>query len=70
MFKVKDSRGKPSTVLGFVSVAFFAATVAFLYTTYSSGEANIMAYGTGIMTILAPFVAREYQEKSNVRPKD
>ena len=66
MLKIKDSKGKPSTTLGFVSIAFLTITSAFVYSTYQSGQAELLAYGTGVMTILAPFVAREYKEKTDV----
>lgn len=63
MIKVKDSKGKPSTTLGLVSIAFVSITIAFLYATFKLNQVDLMAYGTGVMTILAPFVAREFKEK-------
>jgi len=59
MLTIKDSRGKKSTTLGFVTLAFYTATLAFLYTVYKSGTADLMTYGGAVTAILAPWIGRE-----------
>ena len=59
MFTIKDSRGKKSTTLGFVTLAFYTVTLAFLYTVYKSNTADLLAYGGAVTAVLAPWIGRE-----------
>ena len=59
MLTIKDSRGKKSTTLGFVTLAFYTVTLAFLYTVYKSGTADLLAYGGAVTAVLAGWVGRE-----------
>ena len=53
-------RGKESTTLAPVLIAFFSVTYVFV----TKGEPSDMAaYGAAVMLILAPWLAREATEK-------
>jgi len=60
MLTIKDSRGKKSTTLGFITLAFYTITLAFLYTAYKSGAADLLAYGGAVTAVLSPWVGREF----------
>jgi len=62
---LKDSRGRESTTLSFVSASWFAVTVMFIW---KGSAADIMQYGTAVGAILLIWLGREWTEKA-ARPE-
>lgn len=62
--RIKDSKGNPSTTLTFVTSAFAVVLVKFVFAgmwlvpPMTAGE-----FGSAVMVIVAPWVAREFKEK-------
>lgn len=63
MLTLRDTRGQASTTLGFVAVAFVVATAAFCVSVWR-GECDLQSYGIAFATILAPWIGREWKEKT------
>lgn len=70
MFTVTDSRGQRTTTGALVYLAFFALLGKFAIAGLDLGPLGEMApmdpatFGTAVMTILAPWIAREWKAKS------
>jgi len=59
---MKDSNGKTSKTLMFVTVAFAAVVAAFIYSQTGNNPFGLQEFGTSVMTILAPWLGREWKE--------
>ncbi|MDH5185202.1 MAG: hypothetical protein OEX12_15070 [Gammaproteobacteria bacterium] len=63
--RLKDKNGEPSTTLTFVAIAFVAVLFKYLL----AGVIDVLPpmsateFGGAVMTIIAPWVAREFKEK-------
>ena len=62
LFVIKDSRGRESTTLMFVTLSWLVVTGIFLW---KGSAADILNYGTAVAAILAIWLGREWQ----ARPK-
>ena len=60
---ILKSRGRESTTLTFVTLAFVAVTAMFLW---KGGAADMLNYGTAVLAILAPWLQREWTEKVSI----
>lgn len=63
---MRDSRGRESTTLKFVSVSWLAVTLVFVW---KGGAADMASYGGAVLAILAPWLGREWTEKVS-KPKE
>ena len=62
--RLKDTSGKPSTTLTFVTIAFLAMLVKFVLAgAWGIPPMGVSEFGSAVMMILAPWVAREFKEK-------
>lgn len=59
---MRDTSGRASHTLLFVTLAMLAAIGAFVWRTWQGGPTvpTLSEFGTAVMTILAPLVAREW----------
>ena len=60
LFVIKDSRGRESTTLMFVTLSWLVVTGIFLW---KGSAADILNYGTAVAAILAIWLGREWTEK-------
>lgn len=64
MIKLKDSRGKDTVTLGFVTIAFLVGNIGFLYDLIiNKNPSNLLGYGTFVSGSILPWLVREYTEK-------
>jgi len=66
---MKDSRGNPSKTLTFVAISWAVMTVKFataglVFAGQHIPAMDIQSYGIAAAAILAPWIAREWKEKS------
>ena len=75
----KDSRGRESTTLGFVVVAFWLVTLKYAFSgiAYADGKLSVSLsfagageYGAAVALILAIWLGREWQEKRTPPPQN
>lgn len=55
-----DTSGRPSHTLLFVALSMFAILASYAWGWHMGTPATISEFGTGVMTVLAPLVAREW----------
>ena len=63
MIKIKDSRGKDSHTLAFVTIAFYAGTAAFIYSVLQGAPPDLTGYGALVSGSILPYLVREWTEK-------
>lgn len=66
---IRDTAGRASHTLFFVAVAFAAALAVFIARAWTGEAVSLSEFGTAIMTILAPLVAREAVKKPADAPQ-
>ena len=73
MMLLRDSRGRESTTLTFVTITWAIGTVKFAIGGFTLGmfgaspSVDIAAYGAFFLAILAPWLQREWTEKTKVQ---
>lgn len=75
--QMTDSRGKKTHTLGFVTTAFTFVCFAFIAIVigavldgqFREATYALVAFGTAVLTVLAPYLGREWMEKIPSVPK-
>lgn len=65
---LRDTSGRPSHTLTFVAMSMLAALGAFVWRTWTGAGPSLSEFGTTVMTILAPLVAREWVKPAKEPP--
>lgn len=65
---IRDTSGRASHTLLFVSVAYVVMLAVFAARAWTGETVSLSEFGTAVMTILAPLVAREAVKRPDKDP--